>query len=262
MSNAPSTKAKDSSSGQPSEGGDEALASLRLDALSAGGMEALTEAAPKKRIPVHIFMLAGLVLVAGGSLFVMRKLGMGPVGAMADIKIDYDTKNIPATGDHQKVLHDLTASHIEQQVPKEQVQRNPFRLADSLGGRVDEPRPPDEDEQARKEREEKERLERERAERLAHYHDTASSLKLHSIIGGSKPIARINDETVRVGDKVAETFFVKSIQGRSVELEVDGLTFVLGLDGLESEPAGEPVPANKQPAHKEPTTKPKSKKSP
>ena len=76
---------------------------LRLDSLGAGGMDVLSDAPPKKRVPLHVFMLAGLVLVAGGALFAMRKLGMGPSGAIADIQIDYDSKSPAATADHRSL---------------------------------------------------------------------------------------------------------------------------------------------------------------
>ncbi|MGE3108052.1 MAG: hypothetical protein AB7G11_00245 [Phycisphaerales bacterium] len=224
------------------EGKDEALAALRMDALGAGGMEAFTEGAPKKRVPAHVIMLGGLVLVAGGALMVMRHLGMGPLSASGEVKIDYETKNV-VVGDHERVLRDLTSSHIEQQVPKEQVQRNPFRIADSMGGLFKGEDKPTEDQTERERREQEERERKEREARVALLKSTAESLRVHSILGGSRPIARINDETVQVGDLVAELFHVKSIEGRTVELEADGTVFVLMMD----EPTGGLKPKSHKP---------------
>jgi hypothetical protein len=246
MSNATGNTSKMGDQGDSAEGKDEALAALRLDSLGAGGMEALTEGVPKKRLPVHLIMLAGLVIVAGGSLFVMRKLGMGPVNAGGDVRIDYDDKNSVIRVDHQKVLKDLTASHIEQQVPKEQVQRNPFRMADGMGDLFKVVEKPTEDQSEREKREAQERAERERTERLEFIKTTAESLKVHSILGGSTPIARINDEAVRVGDHVEEVFLVKSIHGRTVELEADGQIYVLTMDETGA-PVKAPAPS-KSPA--------------
>ncbi len=218
------------SADQTGEGKDEALAALRLDALSAGGMEALTEGVPKKRVPMQLVMLGALVLVAGASLFVMRKLGMGPVSAIGnEVKIDYDTKDMVVV-DHHRVLNDLRTSHIEQQVPKDQVQRNPFRIAEGMGGMFEVQEKPSEDLTEREAREELERLAREREARAALVKSTAESLKVHSILGGSNPIARLNSETVRVGDTVAEMFKVRAIQNRTVELEADGVVYVLMMD--------------------------------
>lgn len=257
MSTASGNTSKMGDHGDDAEGKDEALAALRLDALGAGGMDALTEGVPKKRLPMHLIMLAGLVIVAGGSLLIMRKLGMGPVNAAGEIKIDYDTKNTVIGVDHQKVLKDLTASHIEQQVPKEQVQRNPFRMADGMNGLFAVTEKPTEDQTEREKREELERLERERAERAALLQGTAESLKIHSILGGSNPIARINDETVRVGDHVAELFSVRAIHGRTVELEADNKVFVLTMDeqGVPSTKAPA-APKNPAPAPAKPSKKP------
>ena len=53
-----------------------------------------------------------------------------------------------------------------------------------------------------------------------------AQLKINGIIGGSNPVARISGEAVRVGDTIGDPplFRVKSIQGRSVELELADTT--------------------------------------
>jgi hypothetical protein len=58
---------------------------------------------------------------------------------------------------------------------------------------------------------------------------TARSLAVQSIIGGRVPVARINNRTVRVGDRLAEAFTVKRIDDRSVVIEADGMSFTLEM---------------------------------
>lgn len=230
------------------EGKDSNAPALRLDALT-GAMESLGEA-PKKRLPVQLIMLVGLVVVAGGSLLAMRKLGMGPSGAEGnEVKIDYDDKGSLASADHQKVLDDLTSSHIEQQVPTEQVQRNPFKMAESLQGTL-KAKPEVVDDGSVKtlrEKEEAERLQREIEERRALIQSTKDSLKVHSVLGGSSPLARINNEVVRVGQKVADMFTVTAIHDRSVELSLDGQTYTISMDGDAEGSKPPPAPASAPP---------------
>lgn len=57
-----------------------------------------------------------------------------------------------------------------------------------------------------------------------------SQLKLHSVVGGRVPVARLGDQTVKVGDVVLELFTVTAIGGRSVALTVDGETYNLVMD--------------------------------
>jgi len=245
------TKPKQGSDADTDTIGEDSTPTMRIDSLGAGGMESLTDA-PKKRVPVQLIMLAGLVLVAGSALFVMRKLGMGPAGAIADINIDYDTKNAPSTKDHQKVLQDLAASHVEQQVPTEQVQRNPFRLPDSLR-KADEPVLPTPGGGLTAEQKKAQELEAARLQALeqrrADIEAALYSFQVHSILGGSSPLARINDKTVRVGDKLGDFFTVTAIHGRTVEVQADGQKHELSMDaedmpGVKTTPAPSPKPAN------------------
>ena len=125
--------------------------------------------------------------------------------------------------DHTRVLRDLSESAVKGQVPIEQVQKNPFEIPAVIAAPT-----PDDPELAAKQAAERARKEAEA--RKQHLDQVLAGLKVHGIIGGSTPVARINDKAVRVGDKVEDIFEVAAIQGRSVELECDGQTYVLSLD--------------------------------
>jgi hypothetical protein len=66
----------------------------------------------------------------------------------------------------------------------------------------------------------------------------AGKLVLHSVMGGKLPLARINDETVTVGDTVAEYFTVAEIEGRNVTITADGEAFTLSMQAGNVPPAG------------------------
>jgi hypothetical protein len=75
-------------------------------------------------------------------------------------------------------------------------------------------------------REERERRHRKSAE----VREAAASLMLQSTVVGNSPLAVINGEIVRVGDRV-ESFLVVGIEARRVIVRKDGITVTLPLGG-------------------------------
>lgn len=205
---------------------------FRLDAMSPGSAaDAAAMSGPRKSAATQAIFFAVLVVAAGGIVYGMRQLGIGPLKGFGSVKApDYDvTKGVSVTNsDHQRVLRELTAATNTAQVPPEQVQKNPFRLADALGT------PTETDTDANKS-EAQRRAADERARKEAEAHRKAvesklAGLKINSIMTGAKPMARIGDTLVRVGDTLDETFKIKAINPRSIELEADGVTYLLSLD--------------------------------
>jgi hypothetical protein len=197
---------------------------FRLDSLAPGVETPQDLAAPtKSRLSMQTLFLVVLVIGGGGLIYGMRLVGIGPLTAIAFAKMpDYDlSKTGSKTADHKKVLEQLTAAAVKAQVPVDQVQKNPFRMADVLSS---ETKP---DDSAGKNAE-RTRLAQEAKHRKTM--STLSGLKLHGVIGGSNPVARINGQAVRVGDVVAEVFTVKAIHGRAVDLEFEGDVYTLSLD--------------------------------
>lgn len=219
---------------------------FRLDALASGDAAGGVGvggglAAPKgSRISHAAIFFAALIIVGGGLLFAMRKIGINPMSAIAKMKepeIDL-TKNVKSNIDHKRVLRDLSESAVKGQVPLDLVQKNPFEIPEVIAAPVSE----DPEVAARLAAE---RARKDAEERKKRLDSIIAGLRVHGILGGSTPVARINDKAVRVGDRVEDIFEVTSIQGRAVELECDGQTFVLSLD---------------DPPGKAPTRKPSRKK--
>jgi len=72
--------------------------------------------------------------------------------------------------------------------------------------------------------------ERARARTRAEIAAAASRLVLHSVMGGRKPLARIDDQTVAIGDEVGDHFTVAAIEGRTVTLEAGEDRFTLTME--------------------------------
>jgi hypothetical protein len=205
---------------------------FRLDALAPGaaaaGADAFAAGSGKTKLSHTALFFFVLVVAGGGMLFFMRQIGIGPMASFAKMKTpDYDvTKDLKGkSGDHKRVLKDLSESSVRTQVPIEQVQKNPFKLAEMLNTPIGEGENPEEIIRRKREQEK-----REREGVLRKVEVALSGLKVHSIIGGSSPVARINDKVFRVGETVEEVFTVLSIEGRSVTLESEAGEHVLSID--------------------------------
>ncbi|MFG0275549.1 MAG: hypothetical protein ACF8QF_10870, partial [Phycisphaerales bacterium] len=161
-----------------------------------------------------MLVLLGVIVVAGGTLFMMRKYGQGPGVSIADVKIDYPLGQQPgADGDHKRVLDDLKTIDETVPIPLVEVRQNPFEMVGEA---------PDAEEVVRTGETEADRLRREAEARRARVQAAFEKLQLATVLSGSSPVARISGETVRVGDTVGEFFTVVAIHDRSVDLRADG----------------------------------------
>lgn len=211
---------------------------FRLDAMSPGtedGGSAGSAAVPRRGWrSTQTIALAVLLAAGGGIVYGMRQAGIGPMAAFATTKMpDYDVTKAPGskTADHKRILKDLASTNITGQVPADQVQKNPFLLADLLG---EETVVAGEDATAAQERARHEREKRDaEAHRKMVEHELAG-MKINGIMGataaGDTGVVRINGELYRVGDDVVELFTLKAIQSRGVELESNGQVFTVSLD--------------------------------
>jgi len=161
-----------------------------------------------------------VVLVAGGTLMIMRQLGLGSRLKLVDIKISYPMDNAKNADvlKHKRMLADLRNSSDAPQVPLKDVKKNPFMLGlqnEVAAGPDKKPSTPFDQEAF------------ERKQRKQLIQTTFDGLRLNSVVGGAVSVARISGKSVRVGDSVAGLFMVKSIHGRTVELSVDDVVYEL-----------------------------------
>lgn len=211
---------------------------FRLDSMSPGAGDGAGSdlAAPPRKGWKSTQTIALVVLLGagGGIVYGMRQAGIGPMAAFATTKMpDYDVTKAPGskTADHKRILKDLSSTNVTGQVPANQVQKNPFLLADLLG---DEAAPVGEDQSAATERARMERMRRDAEAHKKIVEGELSRMVVNGIMGadstGTAGVARLNGDLFRVGDEVAELFTVKAIHARSVELESKGEVFTVSLD--------------------------------
>ncbi|HMN40162.1 MAG TPA: hypothetical protein PKE29_04905 [Phycisphaerales bacterium] len=205
---------------------------FRLEAMAPGNTNAeqsmAAGATPRKRkVSTQVIALGILLAVGGGMIYGMRLLGIGPLTTLAKTVLpDYDlTKPSSHGADHKRILQDLAVDTSERQVPVDEVQKNPFKMGETVAA----PLPPGADPTAAS-RAAAERAKRDADQKRARVQASLSTLKVNGIIGGVSPVARISGEAVRVGDTVGDDFRVKAIHGRSVELEQDGQVYELHMD--------------------------------
>jgi hypothetical protein len=208
---------------------------FRLDSLAPGAAPDGAGHIPMptgSRVSHAAIFFAVLIVVGGGLLFAMRKIGINPMSAIAKMnEPDVDlTKNGKPAIDHTRVLRDLSESTVKGQVPIEQVQKNPFEIPEVVAAQ------PSEDPEAIA-RVAAEKARKDAEGRKLRLESALANLKVHGILDGANPVARINDQAVRIGDVLDDLFTVKAIQGRAVELECDGQTFTISLDDETAKPS-------------------------
>lgn len=214
----------------PGAGEEKMSGVFRLDSAAAAGAEPAQiqfTAPPTKKISTQIMALAAVLLLGGALLYGMRMIGIGPLKNLAMAKApDYDmsTVGMNKTADHKRVLAELTANYVQSQVPLENVQRNPFRMPDTMVKQETKPVPGEDPSKASETQ--KLRMAEMRKQKIK---DAAAQLHLNGVLDGKVPVARISGEAVRVGDTVAEYFTVTAIHGRTVELTADGMPFTLDM---------------------------------
>ncbi len=221
---------------KPAGGG---AASLLAELRGADGSrhEAPVPSRRPTRVTGQTLVLLLVLGVSAASLFTMRQMSRRSGIRLETVMVSYtpDENSSRRAVDQARMLQILAESGTPVQVPRESLDKNPFYLglsSASLPVGVD----PAEVEAHR-------RAELARQEALAREQEIQSrlaGLRLQSVLGGRTPIARINDSTVRVGDKVADYFTVVSIEGRSVTLEYDGRWFTLELVAGTEQPSGRP----------------------
>lgn len=200
------------------------------DAGGLAGLGAdLPGAAAGARLRSGVVITIAVVAVAVGTLFLMRKYGLGGGLQFVPVKIDYpvDAGAQPLARDPQRerVMQDLESSGKIVQVPLDKLQCNPFELEPDHTGPV---AAPTDDGSA-----ERDRARREQESLTRTIDATYAALQLHSVLTGAVPIARISGQAVRVGDRVGgDVFTVRAIHGRTVDLEpvaMPGKIYTLSL---------------------------------
>ncbi|MGD9690600.1 MAG: hypothetical protein AB7K52_13020 [Phycisphaerales bacterium] len=200
------------------------------DASAAGVVESLSIAPTRRpRISGTWVLLIGSAFISTGVLMGMRYIGMK--GGVTGKEVKFDESLVQAAArpkrDYGAVIRDLNASRVTQQVPGEQVKKNPFRLAETMEGLMPVTETVDPSLMSRAA--ELEALRKKEQERAAAVTTELRGFKLQTVLGGRPPLARVSGNLVRVGDTLGKFFKVKAIHGRTVDLECDGRVYEIGI---------------------------------
>lgn len=241
----PASELGSASPGAPADAagpGGSFLDDLRASEKSADGV---LPGKPRQRIPMPVIVGAVVILAGGVMLLGMRRYGIRSGMKFDTVKLEYTSQSSDAAVAvaHKRILEDLERSVAPADIPAERPAKNPFRLAIA---KSDEPETMDAAAaEARRQAElSKQQIEQRRGE----IDQAAGELWLHGIMDGRVPLARIGDQTVRVGDKVGEYFVVKVIEGRSVVLDGEGKFYKLTLGEARNVSAPKRAPAKSGPS--------------
>lgn len=179
----------------------------------------------RRRIPLHLVVAAGVLVVGLGSLATMREIGM-----KAGMTFETDASFVPVdtagTKEGNRLSIVMTELEKSQQLAQQDHARpakNPFSLASKAIQPVKAQEKDDSQERAMQE-------EQERLRRQQNLETALANLKLNGIVGGGgKYLASIGDKTFRVGDTVDEIFIITGIDGRTVTVAVDEQLYELTI---------------------------------
>ncbi len=174
---------------------------------------------PKKRLPIQVGIVAGVLVVAGGVIFWMHHKGIAPGKLLKPVEMRFTIEQTQARHyeGEDRILRQLALSGPPPQVPIADIEENPFRLA-----RVPEQEGPATPGDPRPVRD----------QTLVQAEQILGSLKIEMVLNSeTNPMARINGKVYTVGQKIDGVLEVVSISGRSVTFRAKTLMRTLEMDG-------------------------------
>ena len=198
------------------------------------GFDPLAGSESKRHINASVLIIVGVMIVAAGGLFAMKKVAQvaasGIFKDMTEVERIIDeflpTMRSRADGIDPNAVMDtsiltvLNETYTEHQVPLRDVQKNPFIMYSAPVAPGDDPvvdtGPDPEAERLKKWQADKDALQ------MA-FEQAGRQFRLKSIMGGSRPMAILNDKIVRVGETIESenedmVFRVTEISTSTVEL--------------------------------------------
>ena len=187
-----------------------------------GGSDASYAPTSRLKLSAPTALVLVVAAVGIGALLGMRKL-TGPGTTVAAVKIEYTPGDRTAREAHKRIVEVLDRSSTPVQVPTDQIKKNPFQLVAVTDGgtpKIDD-----------SEQKNAERLAAQVAERERKKMTMLATLKVNSVLTGTVPVARVNNDVVRVGDAIGDGLFtVSAINGRGVTVEADGHEYELVME--------------------------------
>ncbi len=195
-------------------------------------------AAPKRWTPTQPVVLALVTIVSVAMLYAMRSIGVRSGLDFKATSVDYSHEtNTEQAVKFERVMQDLARVQNPLDVKMSSIGKDPFtRMKDKREVVVADDGPAIPTIGLTEEENEEIRLQRQRAMEKVEILSKLGKLELHSVIGGSRPLARINKGTYQLGDLVEDTFTVVAIDGRSVVLSAKGENYTITMDDEKRSP--------------------------
>jgi hypothetical protein len=182
---------------------------------------------PHKKISQQTLVMAVVFAVSAAAIFGMRTLGTRAGIAMGGEVVDYTPPDLEKAKSYDRIMAEIARVQSPLDVTLGEFGKSPFMLeappqAVVLESPTGEAITPEQE----KERD----RQRKRAERIADLEAKAAGIKLQSVMSGKRPLARLNGETVLIGQLVLGEFTLTRIEDRKVVLTVDDMQFELTLE--------------------------------
>jgi hypothetical protein len=170
-----------------------------------------------KRLPMQAAVVAGVLLVAGGVIYWMHHRGIAPGKLLKPMEMRYTIEQTQARHyeGEDRILRSLAMSGPPPQIPLADIQDNPFRLDRSP--KQEGPIVPVEAAPVRD-------------EVLVRAEQILGSMKIEMVLNSeTNPLAKINGQVYRVGDKIDGVLEIVSISGRAVTFRAKTLMRTLEM---------------------------------
>lgn len=173
----------------------------------------------KKRLPIQVAIVAGVLVVAGGVIYWMHHRGIAPAKLLKPVEMKFTIEQTQARHyeGEDRILRSLAQSGPPPQIPLEEIEDNPFRL--ERAPESDDPIIP---------------VERapQRDQMLVQAEQILNSMKIEMVLNSdTRPLAKINGRVYQVGEKVEGVLEIVSISGRSVTFRAKTLMRTVEMKG-------------------------------
>lgn len=188
---------------------------MRDPALAPMGGETLAPVpARRPKMPSQVPLLLVILAISAGALYSMRQYGMKSGFKFEEVKVDIKEGDSEKARTYERIMADLARVQNPLDVTLTEFGNSPFMRAQGEVTYTPEVGMPT----AEMTMEERRRIEAV---------DALKRMKIRGIIGH---VARIDDMSVRVGDRVGDLFTVTAIDGRTVTFEAYGEVFTLTME--------------------------------
>lgn len=174
---------------------------------------------PKKRLPIQVAIVGGVLVVAGGVLYWMHHRGTAPAKLLKPVEMRYTIEQTQARHyeGEDRIMKSLAKAGPPPQIPLEEIDDNPFRL--ERAPEAEDPIIP---------------VERapQRDQVLVQAEQILNSMKIEMVLNSdTRPLTKINGRVYQVGEKVDGVLEIVSISGRSVTFRAKTLMRTIEMKG-------------------------------